>query len=80
MHGHMNAKKKRMFVLNVTRGGIWLGWTAQVPMDYKAAQKTPLTDLNLYNKKIHTKHCRVSKKLDTNWDQLQSLGILNHTK
>jgi len=49
-------------------------------MDYKAAQKTPLTDLNLYNKKIHTKHCRVSKKLDTNWDQLQSLGILNHTK
>jgi len=29
-----------MGVLNGARSGIWLGWTAQVSLDSKAAQKT----------------------------------------
>jgi hypothetical protein len=30
-----------MGVLNVVGGGIWLGWTAHVALDYKAATLPP---------------------------------------
>jgi len=32
-----------MGVLNEARGGIWLGWTAQVALDSKAATPPPKT-------------------------------------
>ena len=52
MHGQANIRG--MGVLHAARDGIWLGWTAQDAMDYKAApppKKKLLNYLNIFNKK-----------------------------